>query len=323
MNAYVNELSLHGQFATTAAFFEAMKRLLRIHRECARFGTAMYCSRTEFAGRPAVGEVVIRDAIYAHCPRDLRSLILSWLDRTGPFWDEGALHDRQAWYVVRHHGREDLATQTGIAECLAYCLNGGRGVAVSVTPSDFTYTPIVVETEPDGGIPTSHALDNYWEINPLSAAIEAEQPLASWADLERSVRAKFQQLCIAPEAFRGLGVQPFSRAVADEITVLLDVLNRVSGCVGAGGQLDETGTELHRTYFVGHRPRFSDSSDDEKIDFVQDLTFPNPNTGRREMFPWHGKIRLDVQYRIHFEWPKRDPSRPLPVVYIGPKLTKR
>lgn len=324
MNAYVNELSLHGQFESPTAFLDALRHLLRMHRHCARFNTSMFCSRVMFAQRPVVAGSTARAVIYAHASREIRSLFLAWLDRSGPFWDDAPLHDQQAWFVVRNGGREEIATQTGLAECLAYCLAGGRGVTVSVAPSDYAYTPVSVETEPrGGGGPIRCPLDNFWELGHFAAVLVAEQPLESWADLERSARARFGRLCIAGAAFQSLENQPYSRAVAEDIVMLLDVLDRLSGCVGDDGRLDASGTELHKTYFTGHRPRFTDSSDDEKATFRQALTFVNPHTGVHEMFSWHGKVRMDRQYRIHFEWPKRDPSRPLPVVFIGQKLTRR
>ena len=294
-----------------------------MRQECARLGHTMYCSRSDFISRPAVTGTTALSVIYSHCQKDLRTLILSWLNHAGPFWDDDPLHYQDAWFVARNGEKVYLASQTGLAECYVFCMGGNRGVTASLAPSDFAYAPVNVEGEPDeSGIPASRALENFWELDPFIAVLGAEQPLESWADLEENVQNKFARLCIADRAFEAIANQPFSRAVADEIGILLNVLDRLSGCVGEDGRLNKTGQELHQTYFTGHRPRFTDSTDREKLVFKDKMTFPNPHTGIREIFPWHGKVRMGVQYRIHFEWPKRDPSRPLPVVYFGPKLTK-
>ena len=67
---------------------------------------------------------------------------------------------------------------------------------------------------------------------------------------------------------------------------------------------------------------FSDSSDSEKRDFRQGLTFAHPEDPARSMFcPWHGKVRHPT-LRVHFSWPVRV-GKPVHIVYAGPKITKR
>jgi hypothetical protein len=113
------------------------------------------------------------------------------------------------------------------------------------------------------------------------------------------------------------------RQIAERVVELLHVLDRLSACIQPDGSLSAEGRSLYGVYFTGHRALFSDSSDDDKRHFAAELTFRHPVTGQSAQFPWHGKIRMDRQYRIHFEWPTNVPRSRLPVVYIGPKLTKR
>jgi hypothetical protein len=43
--------------------------------------------------------------------------------------------------------------------------------------------------------------------------------------------------------------------------------------------------------------------------------------GREVFAPWHGKISHRY-FRMHFEWPLAPERRKLPVLYLGPKITK-
>jgi hypothetical protein len=92
---------------------------------------------------------------------------------------------------------------------------------------------------------------------------------------------------------------------------------------GTTGALSHDGETLRKQYFVGGKALFTDSSDDEKRAFRTGLTFECPIRGERKLFSWHGKAKMGDQYRIHFSWPKPDFARGIPIVYVGPKITKR
>lgn len=67
---------------------------------------------------------------------------------------------------------------------------------------------------------------------------------------------------------------------------------------------------------------FSDSSETEKSDSRDQLTFQHPDQPRRSLFcPWHGKIRY-LELHLHYTWSGRA-GEPACVVYLGPKITKR
>ncbi|MBN1960904.1 MAG: hypothetical protein JW841_08150, partial [Deltaproteobacteria bacterium] len=85
---------------------------------------------------------------------------------------------------------------------------------------------------------------------------------------------------------------------------------------------------IYQDFFTGKKggggrgALFSDSSDEEKNEFKNALTFNHPQKPHVKIFcPWHGKVQTP-KYRIHFSWPVRV-NEPLYVVYIGEKLTKR
>ena len=88
------------------------------------------------------------------------------------------------------------------------------------------------------------------------------------------------------------------------------------------GKRTSGGHTLYQKYFTGAKAWFSDSSDREKAQFRNELTFPHPADPDKTIFAtWHGKVKTP-QLRIHFSWPIRA-DKPLYVVYAGPKITKR
>ncbi|MFZ4394121.1 MAG: hypothetical protein ACOYOU_00685 [Kiritimatiellia bacterium] len=325
MNAYVNELSFHGQFPTVAGLMGGLKGLWAMHELCRRYDVPMCCSRDSFAARPGPLGLSVRDSVLRHAPPDEKRIVLTWLDRTGPFWEEARVHDPAVWYLLRRGEVEELATGTGIAECAAYCLAGESGATASVSPSNFEYTPVLTEVtdDPDRGVRQDCEIDNFWELYSLELALRGAVRLASWEDIAAHAKVVCTHLLFSDDAFAPLVPQPFSRAVGDRIVYLLRILDSLSAAVQPDGNLNAEGRKLKDTFFTGHRALFTDSSDEEKRDFAAELKFRHPRTEKSTMFPWHGKVRMGVQYRIHFEWPKSEPNGRLPVVYIGPKRTKR
>jgi hypothetical protein len=72
----------------------------------------------------------------------------------------------------------------------------------------------------------------------------------------------------------------------------------------------------------GDNAWFSDSSEAEKNEFEESLTFPHPVEPGQTLFcTWHGKVKTQ-QIRIHFSWPVRWDT-PLYILYVGPKITRR
>ncbi|MDE0508978.1 MAG: hypothetical protein OXI17_10125, partial [Gammaproteobacteria bacterium] len=131
-------------------------------------------------------------------------------------------------------------------------------------------------------------------------------------------------LVFTNNAFTPIMNSPFSFALRDRIIRLLDILNQLSGEMDIQtGALSPNGEALRKTFFEGKNALFTDSSDTEKAAFKTALSFRCPISEDLQLFPWHGKTRANGQYRVHFGWPKPAPSDGLPVVYIGPKITKQ
>jgi len=135
-------------------------------------------------------------------------------------------------------------------------------------------------------------------------------------------REECPRLTLTGDVIRGLDGHPFLPGAAERFQVLLTALDRLKRNMTGSGAYTEEGMRLYQDHFVGKKVWFTDSSDGEKIDFKNELTFPHPEEDGSTLFcPWHGKVKIE-QMRMHFTFPLRFDA-PLYIVYIGPKLTKR
>ena len=196
---------------------------------------------------------------------------------------------------------DNIVTDTAVGEA-AYCATVGVDRRlVSFTPSDWTFSPITVRIGPDGA--TEVMVLNYWQLPELENALQAaESPIASWARLDAACRAKFGRLTFATNCFGYLNGQPFAPGAAARILIRLNVLDQLMGAVDPAGQRTAEGNQIYRNHFTGDKAWFSDSSDSEKNEFRNELTFPHPKIAGRSLFcTWHGKVN-HPPFRFHFAW---------------------
>ena len=218
---------------------------------------------------------------------------------------------------------DEIVTCTAVGEA-AYCnlIGISRGL-VSFAPSDWQFSPLNVRTviETDTETDTVVPVLNFWEIHELEVALkEAEPPVASWEQMERVSRRNFQRIVFSSDCFGDLSGRPFARGPADRILIRLRILDELVGSVDASGKRTAEGHRIYQEYFTGLKAWFSDSSETEKNEFEEDLTFIGPE-GTPIFCTWHGKVN-NPPYRIHFRWPV-SPGDPLFVAYIGFKITRR
>ncbi len=317
MDLLINDLSLHGQFPDLAAFRESIRRVMRIREISRRHMRALYCHRGFANGQVTPGERM--PAAVRALPLDEQRAVKGWLCQHGPFWDDDRQHDGGDWYECVGQ----IVTDTAVGEA-AHCLLHGieRGL-VSLQPSDFVYDPVPVERVFEDGNRAPVKVRNYWEPAAVENCLAAAPPaLASWSALGELSVSRFELLRFAGNAFKSLRTQPFKQGVAERILVRLEALHRLRQCFDENGSRTKEGHALYQQHFTGNKAWFSDSSDAEKEDFKDELTFPHPDAPGQSLFcPWHGKVKAP-QYRIHFSWPVTAAS-PVYVVYVGPKITKR
>jgi hypothetical protein len=216
-----------------------------------------------------------------------------------------------------------VVTDTAVGEAAMQMLQGTATTLVSFTPSSWEWTPIHVDRVQDDEDRTTVSVSNAWTQAQIDSALQhSDRPLQSWSDLVRWAERECSHLTLAPDVIASLAGCPFVPGTAERFQVLLKTLDRLKQCAGEDDRLNAEGLEILQNYFVGEEARFTDSSDGEKREFKQKLTFPHPERPGETLFcTWHGKVKTP-QMRVHFSYPiKRD--EPLYVVYIGPKITKR
>ncbi|MCY3688411.1 MAG: hypothetical protein F4234_13715 [Gammaproteobacteria bacterium] len=320
---YVNDYSFHGQFVSHDEVIDAIQRLWTLRTMCQEYSAQCFCSRSILGNREVVDNMTLREVVVRYPHADIRRLILSWLDKHGPFWDTDRQHDAGDWYFTFHGAQEILTTDSALAECTRQVLAQECAALLSATPSDFTYTPVQAGVR-DDEVVSECELPNHWGCPPLKQYLDNTISLCSWLELRDHAAQRFANLVFTNNAFTPIMNSPFSFALRDRIIRLLDILNQLSGEMDIQtGALSPNGEALRKTFFEGKNALFTDSSDTEKAAFKTALSFRCPISEDLQLFPWHGKTRANGQYRVHFGWPKPAPSDGLPVVYIGPKITKQ
>ena len=319
MDILVNDLSIHGQFQTIPEFHRAFGRLMGLREVARRYGREAYCHRMFVDARPAPG-MTMQQALQGIGHNELRAA-MSWMTRGGPFWDEPRRHGDDDWLECRG----EIVTDTAVGEAAFRALHGAECGLLSVTPSNWNYSPLDVVWRRDENDPGDRTatLENWWDKAPLEAGLrKAAPPIRSWVDLSVAAAARFKRLTFAPDCFDPLGGIPFSDSATERFLVLFDILDSLAQAFDKDGKRTPEGHKLHQNHFRGRHALFSDSSTSEKNDFRDELTFPHPNDPAEHLFcTRHGKIR-HMTLRLHYSWSGRA-GEPVFVVYAGPKITKR
>jgi hypothetical protein len=309
-----NDASLNGQFPDQHSFSTAFSTILAARRLLARSGYKLEICRNALNRRVGFA-ASLREAVSRFSP-DQRRLVFVWLDRDGPFWDAEPMHSFNEYF----ESLGVIVTETGLAEAAMLRHEGYFSIVISLSPSDFCITPIVVvwRESPKGDL--SFELENYWNGEAIGTLAESlEQPPTDWDGLLRWIDANCPFILLHNNVRESLGGQ-FISNVSNRCQVLLPALNDIAQAVVEGNRSKYN--ELRRIWMEGGEARFTDCSEPEKQAFAKDMTFTKPSSGHQIQCFWHGKIQTP-QFRIHFEWPIPQDQKHLFVAYIGPKISKR
>ena len=319
MDLFANDLSFHGQFHDISSFRDAFGRLMAMREVSRRYGRDLYCSRSLMSANITRGATM--QQVFQRFPEAQRRSALGWMTRSGPFRDD-----------VRRHGPDDylesqgeVVTESAVGEA-AYCnMHGLACGLVSVTPSNWDFSPVSVSwRREDVGLEDRYVeVENWRDVIALEEQLrDASPPLQSWSDVERTATNRFASLTFTNDCFKPLVGLPFAKAASDRILVLLDILHEFVRAFDENGSRTREGHRIYQAYFTGSNALFSDSSDTEKREFRDQLTFPHPKGAGKSLFcTWHGKIR-HMTLRLHYSWSEKA-GEPIYVVYVGPKITKR
>ena len=309
-----NDASLHGQFAAIEPFRDSLRALWGVRGRLIEKGLHLKVCRS-IRLRQVTPTENFNDLL-GSMPREIRTRLLVWLDREGPFWDEERRHSENEYFECG----EEVVTDTGAAEAAILKAEGADAWLFSIAPSNYQSNPLqICWRERDGG-DLLIDIPNGWTEEQVEECTEAfERPFNSWNELLEWAERECCHLALSTEIEKKLPAQ-FFPTVANRSKVLLRALNKMVGHVKDGDE--QSFNQMRLDWMHGDRARFSDSSESEFRDFGKDLTFQNPETGANVVCAWHGKIQTP-QYRIHFEWPLPGGADKLFVAYIGPKITKR
>ena len=323
MEFLVNDLSMDGQFHDLALFKKSIKQVMGIRQHIRKHGYTLFCHR-DIASARVTPDLVMQQAV--NClSMDEKRAWMQWLTRLGPHWEDNRLYDEDGWLEVAG----ECVSKSAVGEAAVCCLRGLPRELVSFDPSTWLRSPINVKWVHADESSDDITVENHWNLDSVKRTLAVNpKPVASWKDVEVRSVERCSRLSFSKDAFNALDGQPFAVGAAKRIRELLNVLNKMKGCFNDDGTRNTEGHRLYQEFFTGKKGKggkgslFKDSSDSEKRDFVNKLTFVHPDNKNETLFcPWHGAVQTP-QYRIHFSWPITD-KNPLYIVYIGPKLTKK
>jgi len=319
LSILLNDFSLAGQFTSTHAFLQSLELLMKLRQVSECRGYKLECSST-LVNNQVTNELTLYEAIQSLQEISKKRSVMAWITKAATSWGQNRLHNDDDYLICN----DEVVTGTAIGEAAYRNHENKESSLVSFAPSDWMVSPINVDYFYDNENKNkSCAVKNYWTVDSLTDYLDSIlAPIQSWKELEKRMRSECEYLNFSEDSFSLLFPQPFVTGASDRIVVLLRTLDRYSQCFDERGNRTDEGNEIYQNYFTGDRARFTDSSDDEKRRFENELKFALPDRGAAKVLcPWHGKIQTP-QLRIHFAWPEQNGGN-FDVVYIGPKITKR
>ncbi|MDR9865164.1 hypothetical protein [Pseudomonas baetica] len=316
MEIIFNECSLHGQFNDVSSFENSLDILMEMRSTARKYDREIYCHRQLM--HAMITNQLSLPQIIGSIDRNKASALKGWIGRTGPYWNEPRQHSSDEYFECR----EEVVTDTAIGECAYRQFLKCETQLTSISPSNWCNSPVQVIWHGDDQQNQIRNLVNHYTIETLETELKNfDSPIRSWDQMARACGLKFEALNFSEDTFSPLSGTPFVYAAAQSIMDLLSVLNEFKETHISDGGRSKKGDEMYQQYFTGTRAWYSDSSDREKIDFKNAMSFSHPVPGNEKIFaPYHGKVQTP-QMRIHFSWPVTA-ANPLYVLYIGDKITK-
>jgi hypothetical protein len=318
MAFFLNELSLHGQYANVTDLKKAIDFVLQCRIEINKRNDNFYC-HYQLSSSPATHNLNFKEAILQSRDQNFIRIILNWIAKSGPFWEDNRLHSEDEWLEDES---KEIITGSSLAEAAWRTTQGKESYTISFESFQFNKTPLKVIWKRSDENEQLIQVNNFWQLIPLKNFLSHKNPTPkTWPDLIHQCIQQYTNLTFSDDLMpKDIG--PFSKGIAEKIKELLAILNELNACFEKKGSLNQRGKQIIQDYFCGDEALFSDESKSNKRKFLKELTFQK--TDGKEMFcPFHGKIKFGRQYRIHFNWPKKEePTKPLYIVYIGPKITK-
>ncbi|MFK3842952.1 hypothetical protein [Serratia sp. NPDC087055] len=314
MTIIFNEKSLKNEIKSSEELFEEIKVIMKARQFLLKREIHIHCHRN-FINYKFTNDKTILSYIMSFDKTE-RIDVMNWLSKTGPFWDDAQLHSSEDLYF---HD-DEAVSGTALAEAAAQIYCGEEYGVFSLKNERYSDREITI-TWRNNSCDLSFNIENYISKESLEdQVISSEKSIESWNQLERMARSVFLNIEFTEGCFVHLNKIPFYKAASKSIMEKLKVLDKIKSCFDVTGGFTQEGNELNQNHFIGDKAWFSDSSDTEKRDFSNEMTFKIKKDDNR-LCPWHGKVKTP-QIRIHFTYPIEHQS-PLYIVYVGEKITKR
>lgn len=317
MDFLANELSFDGKFDSHDSYVESLTCLMLMRQEARKHGFNIQCTKT------ILDTDITKDINFRQSLQKLghaqRMAVLQWVTQSGPFWDESKCHSSDEYFELEEG---EVVTDTCLAEAAFHNLDGNSSSVVSLLQPHWSATEIPIIWHRASGEQRVQ-VKNLTQRKILIERLEEQpKPIVSWEQLEERCKERCTSLFFSDSAFAGLKGAPFVACASSRILELLLVLDKINVCFNDVGERNEEGHRIYQEHFTGDKAWFSDSSDTEKREFKDALTFKHPKIEGETLFcTWHGKVKTP-QMRIHHSWPITN-NAPLYIMYVGPKITKR
>lgn len=316
MTWILNDLSIQNNFSTIDEFIEKFEAFLNCFASNPILKNSLLCSR-QIGSVSVVNGMTFSEIVIKSVPRDLRSRILSWVNKHGPFWDDS--RDTTTDDYLEYQGGE--VTDKGLGECARRHAQRMDATSYSFT-GQFDVTPIVIDRLTEDEL-VQVGVKNIWSLDKLKKdAVEIQPTPTSWKMLYDNLNIKYQRLRFSEQILEQLAPLPFTVTVCDRLDELCRVLEEYLNSRDADGRHTQTSEEIIQNHFHGDKAWFTDETESDKHKFKYELTFNNQRTSENELFTFHGKVKTP-QVRMYFEWPIKPEQQEIHIVYVGPKITKK
>ena len=320
MDWFINDMSLQGQFQTPSEFKIVLEELIKAIRSNEYLRPRLHTTR-DLSQRLVCPNLTFVQAIRQLNDSLFSSLVLSWITRNGPFIDDSRLLEIDDYF--EYMGND--VTNQGLGE-------SARRIKSNIDSSSFSFlggainfktTPLNVQHGLPQQILGMYDVPNLWDVPTLTNdALNQGIPITSWQTMIQYAQVKFTNLLVPNSVLQFLAKEAYSEVIKNSVLDQMEILNTYLNNRDADGAENAIAQTIINNFFVGSKAKFTGESATNKINFKDDLTFPDPENATNQIFAhYHGKINHQV-FRMHFEWPVPIGSK-LKIVYIGQKITKQ
>ena len=189
MQWHINDVSLAGQFPDAHAFLTELNLILNLRSRVGVLRQGLLCSRI-LSNRLVTPNLTFRQAVTAQADPNFKRLVLGWLTREGPFWDDKREVNSDDYFEF---AGQDV-TDTGLGEAARRTLAGTEAHSFSFDgcPLPCSESPLVVQhgliEEPLGHV----RIPNLWQAEQLERAAQAAlPPPQTWPAATARLRERF------------------------------------------------------------------------------------------------------------------------------------